>query len=98
MVVADAITVSKTIEKMVAAPNASARNIQSSAFPGGESYGCEEEKSTMPDPRHLLEEQIKRLKRVQEKVAEAGKETSEEKTGQSRKLPASPTPPTSETA
>jgi len=49
----------------------------------------------MPDPRHLLEEQIKRLKRVQEKVAEAGEKASEERTTPAHTSPASPTPPTS---
>lgn len=54
---------------------------------------AQEGENKMPDPRHLLEEQIKRLKQVQEKVVEAGEKASEEKTEQSRKLPFSPTLP-----
>ena len=52
----------------------------------------------MPDLRRQLEEQIKKLKQVQERVAEAGEKVSEGKEEQSRKSPAASTSPISPTS
>ena len=52
----------------------------------------------MPDLKRQLEEQIKRLKQVQERVAEAAAAISKKEAGQSRKSPASSGAPTAPSA